>query len=132
MDIKAYLDRIDYHGPLEPTAETLRQLHRAHMLAVPFENLDIHLDRPIMLDDAALFSKIVERRRGGFCYEMNGLFAALLGALGFRIDKLAAGVTREGGGFGPPFRSHDAARSFGQTLACRCWLWRIFPRASLA
>ena len=103
MDTKAYLDRINYHGPLEPTAETLRQLHRAHMFAVPFENLDIHLDRPIRLNDVALFSKIVERRRGGFCYEMNGLFAALLGALGFRVDKLAAGVTREGGGFGPPF-----------------------------
>ena len=103
MDVKTYLERIDYRGPLEPTAETLRELHRAHMLAVPFENLDIHLDRSIVLDDAALFSKIVERRRGGFCYEMNGLFAALLGALGFRTDKLAAGVTREGGGFGPPF-----------------------------
>ena len=103
MEIKAYLERIDYHGGLEPTARTLRELHRAHMLAVPFENLDIHLDRPIMLNDAALFSKIVERRRGGFCYEMNGLFAALLSGLGFRVDKLAAGVTREGGGFGPPF-----------------------------
>ena len=103
MDIKSYLERIDYHGELEPTAETLRKLHRAHMLAVPFENLDIHLDRPIMLNDAALFSKIVEHRRGGFCYEMNGLFAALLSGLGFRVDKLAAGVTREGGGFGPPF-----------------------------
>ena len=103
MDVKAYLERIDYRGPLEPTARTLRELHRAHMLAVPFENLDIHLARPIMLDDSALFSKIVERRRGGFCYELNGLFAALLGALGFRTEKLAAGVTREGGGFGPPF-----------------------------
>jgi N-hydroxyarylamine O-acetyltransferase len=103
LDINAYLQRIDYHGALEPTAETLRELHRAHMLAVPFENLDIHLNRPIALDDAALFSKIVGRRRGGFCYEMNGLFAALLVALGFRIDKLSAGVTRETGGFGPPF-----------------------------
>ena len=73
------------------------------MLAVPFENLDIHLDRPIRLDDGSLFSKIVERRRGGFCYEMNGLFAALLGALGFRVEKLSAGVTREDGSFGPPF-----------------------------
>ncbi len=103
MDVKAYLERIDYHGSLEPTARVLRELHRAHMFAVPFENLDIHLDRPIRLDDAALFSKIVERRRGGFCYEMNGLFAALLSKLGFRVDKLAAGVTRESGGFGPPF-----------------------------
>ncbi|HET8677269.1 MAG TPA: arylamine N-acetyltransferase, partial [Blastocatellia bacterium] len=103
MDIKAYLERIDYGGPVEPTAETLVRLHRAHMLAVPFENLDIHLDRPVKLGDASLYSKIVESRRGGFCYEMNGLFAALLRALGFRVDMLSAGVTREDGSFGPPF-----------------------------
>ncbi|HEX5732055.1 MAG TPA: arylamine N-acetyltransferase [Blastocatellia bacterium] len=103
VEIKAYLERIDYDGPLEPTAETLRGLHRAHMLAVPFENLDIHLDRRITLEDGSLFSKIVGSRRGGFCYEMNGLFAALLKALGFRVEMLSAGVTREDGGFGPPF-----------------------------
>lgn len=103
MEIKAYLERINYDGPLELTAETLRGLQRAHMLAVPFENLDIHLDRRIMLEDEALFSKIVGGRRGGFCYEMNGLFAALLGALGFRVSMLSAGVTREDGSFGPPF-----------------------------
>jgi N-hydroxyarylamine O-acetyltransferase len=103
VDIKAYLERINYDGPLEPAAETLRGLHRAHMLAVPFENLDIHLDRRILLEDAALFSKIVGGRRGGFCYEMNGLFAALLKALGFRVNMLSAGVTREDGSFGPPF-----------------------------
>ncbi len=78
-------------------------MHIAHMLAVPFENLDIHLDRQIMLEDGSLFSKIVEGRRGGFCYEMNGLFAALLRALGFRVEMLSAGVTSEDGGFGPPF-----------------------------
>ena len=103
MDIKPYLERIDHKGPLAPTAATLRELHRAHMLAVPFENLDIHLDRQIMLEDGSLFSKIVESRRGGFCYEMNGLFGALLREIGFRVDMLSAGVTREDGGFGPPF-----------------------------
>jgi N-hydroxyarylamine O-acetyltransferase len=103
MDIKAYLDRIDYRGSLEPTPETLRALHMAHLLAVPFENLNIGLGWPIILDEEALFEKIVLRRRGGFCYELNGLFAALLRALGFDVALLSAGVARAGGGFGPEF-----------------------------
>src|SRR5262245_30849131 len=103
MNIQAYLDRIDYHGPLDPTAETLRALHIAHLLAVPFENLNIGLGWPIVLDQAALFEKIVLRRRGGFCYELNGLFAALLRALGFDVTLLSAGVARATGGFGPEF-----------------------------
>ncbi len=103
MNIRAYLDRIDYHGSLEPTAETLRALHVAHLLAVPFENLNIGLGWPIVLDQDALFEKIVVRRRGGFCYELNGLFAALLSALGFDVTLLSAGVARQGGGFGPDF-----------------------------
>src|SRR5438874_1301375 len=83
MDLQAYLQRINYRGEQTPTAATLRELHRAHLLTVPFENLDIHLGRPILLDQAALFEKIVSRRRGGFCYELNGLFALLLRELGF-------------------------------------------------
>jgi N-hydroxyarylamine O-acetyltransferase len=86
LDIDAYLERIDYRGPLEPTAETLRRLHFAHLLAVPFENLSIHAGEAIVLDDAALFDKIVARRRGGFCSELNGLFAALLGAVGCEVE----------------------------------------------
>lgn len=103
MDIKAYLERINYDGPLGPGAATLRRLHCAHMLSVPFENLDIHLGRSIILDEGKLLSKVVERRRGGFCYELNGAFAALLRALGFDVQMLSAGVAREAGGFGPPF-----------------------------
>lgn len=103
MDIKAYLERINYHGSLAPTAETLRQLQVAHLLAVPFENLSIHAKEPIVLEDEALFSKIVERRRGGFCYEANGLFAALLRALGFDVVMLSAEVANAEGGFGPDF-----------------------------
>jgi N-hydroxyarylamine O-acetyltransferase len=103
MDIQAYLDRIDYHGPRDPTAETLRALHSAHLLAVPFENLSIHLGQPIVLDQDALFDKIVRRRRGGFCYELNGLFAALLRALEFDVTLLSARVARPAGGFGPEF-----------------------------
>jgi N-hydroxyarylamine O-acetyltransferase len=103
MDVAAYLKRINYDGPLAPSAETLRELHRAHMLSVPFENLDIHLGRPIILDESRILSKIVDRRRGGFCYELNGAFAALLRALGFDVSMLSAGVARAEGGFSPPF-----------------------------
>jgi N-hydroxyarylamine O-acetyltransferase len=92
MEIHACLRRIGYSGPLTPTAETLRQLHRAHMLAVPFENLDIPLGNPIALSVPSFYDKIVERRRGGFCYELNGLFAWLLEQLGFRVERLSAGV----------------------------------------
>ena len=103
MNIAAYLDRIDYHGPLAPTAETLRELQVSHLLTVPFENLSIHAEQPIVLDDDALFEKIVKRRRGGFCYEANGLFAALLRALGFDVKLLSAGVANADVEFGPDF-----------------------------
>lgn len=103
MNRTAYLERINYVGALEPTAEVLRALQRAHLLAVPFENLSIHAKQPIVLSDEALFAKIVERRRGGFCYELNGLFAALLRDLGFDVAMLSAGVANAAGGFGPDF-----------------------------
>lgn len=103
MNIKAYLERIDYRGSLAPTAETLRELQTAHLLAVPFENLSIHAHEPIVLADEALFAKIVERRRGGFCYECNGLFAALLRAIGFDVVMLSAEVAEAEGGFSRPF-----------------------------
>ncbi|MDQ6652978.1 MAG: arylamine N-acetyltransferase [Acidobacteriota bacterium] len=103
MDLDSYLRRINYGGSLAPTAKTLRELHVAHLLTVPFENLSIHSGQPIILDDAALFEKIVERRRGGFCYELNGLFASLLRALGFNVVMLSAGVAKAEGGFSPDF-----------------------------
>ena len=103
MNIEAYLERINYHGSLAPTAETLRKLQVAHLLAVPFENQSIHAKEPIVLEDEALFAKIVTRRRGGFCYEANGLFAALLRELGFDVVMLSAGVANAEGGFGPDF-----------------------------
>jgi N-hydroxyarylamine O-acetyltransferase len=103
LNVDSYLRRINYTGPLDPCPETLRNLHLAHLHSVPFETLDIHLGRPIVLDDASLFDKIVERRRGGFCYELNGLFAWLLGELGFAAEKLSAGVANEEGGFDPYF-----------------------------
>ena len=96
MDVNSYLERIDYQGPLDLSADTLSGLHYAHLLNVPFENLDIHLGRPILLDEDHLFEKIVTYRRGGFCYELNGLFAALLRELGFKVDLLSARVFENG------------------------------------
>lgn len=100
---RAYVQRIAYHDALTPTVATLHGLHAAHLLAVPFENLDIHWGRRIVLSEAALFAKIVVQRRGGFCYELNGLFATLLRRAGFSVTLLSAGVARQEGGFGPPF-----------------------------
>lgn len=103
MDVEAYLKRINYTGSLSVTPETLRDLQLAHLQSVPFENLSIHAGEPIVLEEDALFKKIVEQRRGGFCYECNGSFAGLLCALGFRVEMLAAGVAHRQGGFGPIF-----------------------------
>jgi N-hydroxyarylamine O-acetyltransferase len=103
LDTGAYLKRINYSGSIAPTAETLRQLQLAHLLSVPFENLSIHSGEPIVLNDHALFNKIIERRRGGFCYELNGLFAALLRNLGFNVQMLSASVANAQGEWGPEF-----------------------------
>lgn len=103
METDAYLRRINWTGPVAVDAATLRRLHVAHLRAVPFENLSIHWQEPIVLTDEALFEKVVGRGRGGFCYELNGLFGALLRALGFDVTMLQAGVATRDGGFGPDF-----------------------------
>ena len=90
--VQAYLDRIDFRGSTEPDLATLAALQRAHMLAVPFENLDIHLGRRLVLDPAVNYGKIVERGRGGWCFELNGLFAWLLVELGFDVTLLGSRV----------------------------------------
>ena len=101
-ELGAYLDRIGAGRSAKPDTAALRSLHRAHLLAVPFENLSIHLGEPISLEHGELIDKIVARRRGGFCYELNGAFALLLGALGFDVRLLAARVFGDGR-LGPPF-----------------------------
>lgn len=98
-----YLERIGLRGSKpEPNEQTLRILQRSHLLAVPFENLDIHWKRPIVLDTNRFYKKIVEDRRGGFCYELNGLFNELLIELGFRTRLVSARVFN-GKTHGPEF-----------------------------
>ncbi|HXZ76367.1 MAG TPA: arylamine N-acetyltransferase, partial [Streptosporangiaceae bacterium] len=89
-------------APAVSDAANLRTLHRAHQLTVPFENLSIHLAEPISLDEDDLLNKIVTRRRGGFCYELNGAFALLLLALGAQVARVAARVYGDGR-LSPPF-----------------------------
>jgi N-hydroxyarylamine O-acetyltransferase len=101
--LDAYLRRIGYAGSREPTSETLAALHRAHLLTVPFENIDIALKRPIVLDLDRLTTKIVTDRRGGFCYENNGVFASALVALGFEVAMVSAEVAMSADAFTSPF-----------------------------
>ena len=100
--VVAYLNRVGVTAPTVGDAAGLRTLHRAHQLTVPFENLSIHLAEPISLDEPDLIDKIVRRRRGGFCYELNGAFALLLEALGAHVSRVAARVYGEEG-LSPPF-----------------------------
>jgi N-hydroxyarylamine O-acetyltransferase len=92
LDLDAYLARIGYAGEREPTLAVLEALHLRHASTVPFENIDIQLGRPILLDLKSLQRKIVEERRGGYCFEQNTLLAAALRALGLRVTTLAARV----------------------------------------
>ena len=97
MNIPAYLTRMNYSASVKPDAETLHGLQSAHLLSIPFENLDIGLNQPIQLSEEALWDKIILRKRGGFCYELNGLFARFLKQIGFDVTYLNARVfNREG------------------------------------
>jgi N-hydroxyarylamine O-acetyltransferase len=95
VELQAYLDRIGYAGPVRPDLATLRALHRAHLQAIPYENLDVQLGRPLTPDPAAAYDKIVRRRRGGWCYEMNGLFGWALDQVGFSVMRMAGAAMRE-------------------------------------
>lgn len=107
--VDAYLRRIGAEQPARPTGDVLRELHLRHLRTVPFENLSIHLGEEIVLDEKPLFDKIVGARRGGFCYELNGAFGALLAALGFDVALLAARVYGKEGRLGVPY-DHLALR----------------------
>ncbi|MCO1581904.1 arylamine N-acetyltransferase [Crossiella sp. SN42] len=97
----AYLARIGAPHPAAPTAAALADLQRRHLHTVPFENLGVHLPGTLTLDPAALAEKIITRRRGGFCFELNGLFAELLRGVGFQVTLAGARVFHNAG-VGPP------------------------------
>jgi len=92
VDLDAYLARIGYDGPREPTIAVLREICRLHPGAIPFENLDVLLGRPISLDPARIDAKLIGAGRGGYCYEQNGLLKRVLSQLGFEVDGLMARV----------------------------------------
>lgn len=94
MWLGAYLQRIGYDGPVASTLECLAGVHRAHALTVPYENLDIQLGRPVWCDIDRIVDKIVTRRRGGWCYEMNTLLAHALRAIGFDVRLVTGGIHR--------------------------------------
>jgi N-hydroxyarylamine O-acetyltransferase len=92
MNISEYLERIHIHKIERPSYSFLSKLQQKHLLTVPFENLDIHEGKKIVLDDSILYEKIVSRGRGGFCYELNGLFCWLLRTIGFTAQIVSARV----------------------------------------
>lgn len=104
MDLGKYLARIGFTGPAEPSLEVMRTLHTCHLLSVPFEDLTVHSGGRVQLDLPLLYDKIVNHRRGGFCYENNSLFRWLLTELGFQVTILSGQVkNRFTGCYGPPF-----------------------------
>lgn len=114
--LSAYLRRLGLERAEPPSLPFLTRLQRRHLLRVPFENLDIFWQRPFPLDVQRAWSKVVELRRGGFCYELNGLFASALSALGFRVALLSARVWRKAErGWGPEFDHLTLAVTLDQT-----------------
>lgn len=103
MDIQLYLDRIGYKSQVSVRKEVLFGLQAAHLLSVPFENLDIHYKNKIKLDVASLYKKIVLNRRGGFCYELNGLFYYLLKKIGFDVQMVSGRVYSRDGNYGAEY-----------------------------
>lgn len=95
MLLRAYLDRIGYEGPVEPTLECLRQIHLRQVLSIPYENIDVQLGVPVDGDLERIFEKVVVRRRGGWCYELNALLGWALSEIGFNVMRGCAGVLRD-------------------------------------
>jgi N-hydroxyarylamine O-acetyltransferase len=107
--VDAYLRRLGVEHPAWPTVDALRELHLRHLRTVPFENLSIHLGEETVLEEKRLLDKVVGARRGGFCYELNGAFGALLTALGYDVVLLAGRVYGDGERLGVPY-DHLALR----------------------
>jgi N-hydroxyarylamine O-acetyltransferase len=119
FDVDSYLARIGYDGPRVPTLPVLHALTAAHSQTIPFENLDVLLGRPIDLQPDGLFDKLVRQRRGGYCFEQNGLFLHALEALGFQVRPLSARVRLDRPRDYTPPRTHMFLRV---ELAGESWL----------
>ncbi len=104
VDTDAYLKRLGVSGPIEPDLDNLELLQRSHLTAVPFENLDVFAQREVRTDDTWTLAKVVDRQRGGWCFELNGAFASLLTGLGYEVRRLAATVLM--GGRNAPMPTH--------------------------
>jgi N-hydroxyarylamine O-acetyltransferase len=98
MELAAYLSRIGFRGEPKPDLATLEAIQRLHLLAIAYENLDVQLGRPSTTAPEAAFDKLVRRRRGGWCYEMNGVMGWALGEVGFKVTRLAGAVMRSAAG----------------------------------
>lgn len=118
LNLDDYFKRINYHGDRQVSAETLRQLHLGHVMHIPFENLDVFAKKNISLECDDLFEKIVKNHRGGYCFEMNTLFAAVLTAMGFPVTRHLARVYHEG--FDNSGKTHMVllAQADGQQWLC--------------
>lgn len=103
MDKEKYLDRIKHTGKTKPNLDLLKKLQKQHLLNIPFENLDIHYNVPIELDIDRIYKKIILSKRGGFCYELNGIFFELLIALNFEAKQVSARVYDKEKGYGKEF-----------------------------
>lgn len=120
VDLDGYFMRIGYTGPREPTLAVLHAITRAHAEAIPFENVDVLLGRPILLELAAIYRKLVVDRRGGYCFEQNGLLLEVLTQLGFAVRPLSARVR-----VGVTDRSIDLPRThlvLEVTIADEVWI----------
>lgn len=113
FDLQRYFDRIDYHGSKDVSVETLTGIHKAHVFRVPFENLNIFLGKLIEIDFPSIEEKLVRQNRGGYCFEMNSLFATALEQLGFDVKRLQARVWLKRPNMpefsvdNPPLKSHE-------------------------
>ena len=104
MNSQKYLQRIGLEIiEIKPNLENLKLLQKQHLLNVPFENLDIHWNRKIVLDTDKFYKKVVKNKRGGFCYELNGLFNELLKAIGYKTKIISARVSKETNSFGEEY-----------------------------
>ena len=103
MDLGKYITRINYTGELRPNITVLRGLQKNHLLHIAFENLDIHNKVPIRLDIHNIFEKIIQNNRGGFCYELNGLFYEMLVSVGFNASRISARTHQKDNTYSPEF-----------------------------